>query len=68
MGKPAGEFGHVVKRQYCETCKPRAVEYLAELEKMRRDLVTRFNERRDELRGEFREGGFRLPDDNHVSR
>jgi len=63
MVKPSIELGHVYKRQYCEVCGPSASAYIARVEALRKALVEKFKEERQELRAEFLDHVKRLPDE-----
>lgn len=56
------KIGHVIPRDYCETCAEKAESYLNEEEALRVRLQIDFANERSILIGKYLQGGFNLPD------
>ena len=56
------KLGHVLKREYCEACGPRARLFVEAEEELRKRLHEQFHADRDLLIAKASEGGFKLPD------
>lgn len=54
--------GHVIKRDYCESCAALAEAFLAEEEAERVAVQTAFLGKREKLVKKYGKGGFKLPD------
>lgn len=56
------KVGHVLKRDYCAACEPRAQAYVDAEEELRKRLTAQFSTDRALLVAKASEGGFKLPD------
>lgn len=56
------KVGHVVKRDYCETCKEIAERFMREEEALRKATHERFMDDRALLIARYSAGNFKLPD------
>ena len=56
------KVGHVLKRDYCETCAPRAQAFVEAEENLRADLVATFQSARRRMIEAATEDKFLLPD------
>ena len=54
------KVGHIVKREYCETCAATAEKFIAEEEALRRAIQEKFVDDRAALIAKYT--GFKLPD------
>lgn len=54
------KVGHITRREYCESCKVKAEEFVAAEEKLRRETHERFIDERAFLIAKY--AGFLLPD------
>ena len=54
--------GHVIKRDYCEKCEPKAKDFLAEEEAIRIRIQATFQAQREHLIAICSANGFKLPD------
>lgn len=56
------QVGHVIKRDYCETCADKATAFLEAEEVLRRTTQEQFMAARQAFIAQASDGGFKLPD------
>lgn len=56
------KVGHVTRREYCETCAPKAKAFVADEEQLRKDMQEKFIDDRAALIAKYGADGFHLPD------
>lgn len=59
---PLATLGRVVKRDYCDDCRPRAEEFTLEVDEARKQVSASFKIELAALSEKYEAGGFKLPD------